>query len=249
MAEKRRAALLIKLVLFTAVLGYGWFCGTSPLVASVVAASWRSLFAAPAHPAGSSFTPGPLSPAFSPEVRRWEPQIMHWSAAYQLDPNVIATLMQIESCGDPHALSPAGAQGLFQVMPFHFQDGDDAFDPQTNAARGLAYFADSLKQAGGDLGQAFAAYNGGQSLIGLPQADWPNETVSYYQWATGIMGDVRAGRVPSPTLQHWLDAGGSALCRQAAQAETQGTVAARPAGAGPEPRMGERPRAAASGLS
>ena len=52
-----------------------------------------------------------------------------------LDPDIIATIIQIESCGNPAARSTAGAQGLFQVMPFHFEETNvnkltnPAFDP------------------------------------------------------------------------------------------------------------------------
>ncbi|MBI3361154.1 MAG: hypothetical protein HY023_08590, partial [Chloroflexi bacterium] len=41
-----------------------------------------------------------LSPLFTPEVRHWEKDIVKWSAAYGIDPNLVATVMQIESCGN-----------------------------------------------------------------------------------------------------------------------------------------------------
>jgi hypothetical protein len=104
---------------------------------------------------------GVLSPLFTPEVLHWEPRIVAWSAQYGVDPNLAAIIMQIESCGDPGAVSSAGAQGLFQVMPFHFVAGENPQDPDTNAARGLKYFTDRLVQTNGDVGRAFAGYNGG----------------------------------------------------------------------------------------
>ena len=78
-----------------------------------------------------------LSPVFSAEVQSWRSDILRWSNIYNLDPDLIAAVMQIESCGHPSVLSSAGAIGLFQVMPFHFQAGEDPFDPETNARRGL----------------------------------------------------------------------------------------------------------------
>jgi cell wall-associated NlpC family hydrolase len=50
---------------------------------------------------------------------------------------VLAALLNIESGGDPHALSPSGAVGLMQVMPGHWQElanqfGADLWDPWTN---------------------------------------------------------------------------------------------------------------------
>ncbi|MBI1856315.1 MAG: transglycosylase SLT domain-containing protein [Chloroflexi bacterium] len=50
----------------------------------------------------------------------WAAAISRWANASNLDPNLVAVVMQIESCGNPSARSSAGAMGLFQVMPFHF---------------------------------------------------------------------------------------------------------------------------------
>src|SRR3989344_2049690 len=101
-------------------------------------------------PADTFFThSGFVSPVFTPEVRRWTPFIMWWSAKHGVDPNAAATLMQIESCGDPNAVSVAGAQGLFQVMPFHFAEGENMTKSSTNAMRGLTYFRLRLKASEG----------------------------------------------------------------------------------------------------
>ena len=72
--------------------------------------------AAPAASAGA----GDIAPIFTPEIRYWAGSLVAWSAAEELDPNLAATVMQIESCGDPRATSRSGAIGLFQVMPYHF---------------------------------------------------------------------------------------------------------------------------------
>ncbi len=131
---------------------------------------------------------------------------------------LIATVMQIESCGAAQIASPAGALGLFQVMPFHFSGDEQPLDPEVNAARGLHYLARSLQLSGGDQAQALAGYNGGHGLIGRPRSTWPAETLRYVDWGMRILEDVRQSRLPSPGLQDWLDAGGAALCRRAAAA-------------------------------
>ena len=123
--------------------------------------------------------------------------------------------MQIESCGAPSAVSSAGAQGLFQVMPFHFAAGEDTLDPDTNAARGLAYLALGLARASGDAGLALAGYNGGHSLIGQDSSLWPAQTQRYWYWGTGIYQDAASGQPQSSRLQEWLQAGGTSLCAQA----------------------------------
>lgn len=156
-----------------------------------------------------------LSPIFTPSVLYWEDDILEWSEEYGIDPNAAATLMQIESCGDPDAESYVGAAGLFQVMPFHFAEGEDRFEPDTNALRGLEYFADGLDLADGHAGLAMAGYNGGHGLIGRAYENWPHETQRYYRWGSGIYREASAGWESSPTLESWLDAGGSALCETA----------------------------------
>jgi soluble lytic murein transglycosylase-like protein len=160
---------------------------------------------------------GVISPLFTREVQYWAPQILSWAAAAGVDPNMAATIMQIESCGDPQAVSSAGASGLFQVMPFHFTDGEDRFNPDTNAFRGLNYFAERMQQTGGDVGRAFAGYNGGHVAAGGTWDSWAPETQRYYTWSTGIFADVQAGNSSSETLNRWLQAGGAGLCQQAAQ--------------------------------
>jgi soluble lytic murein transglycosylase-like protein len=166
--------------------------------------------------------PGPAWPpipaAFTPEVQHWAPDIQGWAEEYRLPADLIATVIQIESCGHPEVVSPAGALGLFQVMPFHFAAGEDPFSPQVNAARGLRYLARGYELAGGEARQALAGYNGGHGMIGRAPALWPEETRRYVAWGTQILSDIDTGTLPSPGVAAWLEAGGASLCRQAADA-------------------------------
>jgi soluble lytic murein transglycosylase-like protein len=126
--------------------------------------------------------------------------------------------MQIESCGHPSTSSTAGALGLFQVMPFHFQSDEDPFHPQVNARRGLTYLRRSWELAGGDPRLALAGYNGGHGVIPRGPDQWPAETRRYVYWGTGILEDADRGGHQSPRLAAWLAAGGESLCQQAAVA-------------------------------
>ncbi len=163
-----------------------------------------------------SSAPAAISPLFTPSVQYWEAAIVRWSAAWGLDPNLVATVMQIESCGDPAARSHAGAMGLFQVMPYHFAAGEDPYQPGTNAARGLAYLQRALEARGGDVRLAFAGYNGGIAGAQRPESSWPAETIRYVYWGWGIYNDARAGKNSSARLDEWLSSGGASLCAQAA---------------------------------
>jgi len=159
---------------------------------------------------------GGIAPLFTREVQHWAPQIVAWAAEFGIDPNMAATVMQIESCGDPNAVSGSGAQGLFQVMPFHFSAGENMQDPDTNARRGMAYLAQGMQLTSGDTGLTFAGYNGGHGTAAKGWAAWPNETQRYYTWSTGIYQDAVVGSASSETLNQWLAAGGAGLCQQAA---------------------------------
>lgn len=160
-----------------------------------------------------------LAPVFTPEVQHWAGKIAEWSQTYGLDPNLVATVMQIESCGRPSAVSSSGAQGLFQVMPFHFTDVEKVKmqDPDVNAKRGMEYLALGLNRSSGNAGLALAGYNGGHSMIKRDSAFWPGETKRYWYWGTGIYADALNGQAESPRLKEWLQAGGNSLCQKAAR--------------------------------
>jgi hypothetical protein len=158
----------------------------------------------------------PIAPLFTPEVQYWARKIGKWSQQWGVDANLVATVMQIESCGDPQARSNAGAMGLFQVMPFHFASEEDPYQPNTNAARGLAYLKSAFEARGGDIRLALAGYNAGIAGAKRAESAWPAETVRYVYWGVGIYEDARAGKWSSPTLEEWLAAGGASLCGQAA---------------------------------
>jgi soluble lytic murein transglycosylase-like protein len=160
---------------------------------------------------------GGLSSVFTIEVQHWVNSIQKWASETGLDPNLIATVMQIESCGDMRAVSRVGAMGLFQVMPYHFFGTDDPYDPDTNAARGLAYLAKSLNKSGGDIRLALAGYNGGVGVIGRSELAWAEETQRYAYWGSGIYNDATTGATESARLLEWLAAGGASLCQQAHQ--------------------------------
>lgn len=159
---------------------------------------------------------GELAGFYAPPVLRWSTALENWSGQYGLDVNLVATVMQIESCGDPEALSFAGAAGLFQVMPFHFSPGEDSMDPGTNARRGLGYLKLSLDSAGGDVYKALAGYNGGIGVQQWDESQWPAETRRYANWGYRIYVEAASGASQSPALQEWLNSGGASLCDQAA---------------------------------
>lgn len=162
--------------------------------------------------------PQVIAPLFTSQVQYWRGDIARWSDTYEIDPNLMATIMQIESCGHPTVASGAGAQGLFQVMPFHFQAGEIMLDPNTNAFRSANFIRECSLYAGGDAGLTMACYNGGPSVVRRSFDSWPDETKRYYAWGLGIYIDAISHLNESDTLDQWLLAGGVNLCNRAAVA-------------------------------
>ena len=192
------------------------------IAAAVLAVAFRNpnsfpIPAAAGDPKRQSTLTSHISAIFTPEVQYWGSAITGWAAGAGLDPNLAAVVMQIESCGDPRALSSAGAIGLFQVMPYHFAEAEQPYSPDTNAARGLGYLGRALSAAQGDVRLALAGYNGGIGVIGRPDSTWPAETLRYAYWGSGIYAAARRGSGNSARLSEWLAAGGYGLCRAARQ--------------------------------
>lgn len=166
----------------------------------------------------------PLASLFTASVEYWEPAIQAWAQEFQLNPNLIATVMQIESCGHPYITSPAGAQGPFQVMPLHFEAGENQLDIGTNARAGLSHMKDCLNwttdldldgfaESVPNVGLALVCYNGGPGMI-YDEALWVDESYNYYRWGTGIWSDAAKGSTSSETLNVWLTSGGLGLCQR-----------------------------------
>lgn len=207
--------VIVVALLFASAASYT----TRLLVPAFTRAHQRAAALAPAGPTGGpAHAPGSIPGKLSAQIDTWGPHISRWAQAAGLDPLLVTVVMQIESCGHPGAISPSGAMGLFQVMPFHFQPADDPFDPDTNARRGLDYLARAWRASSGEARLALAGYNGGLGLIFRPETSWPSETQRYVHWGVGMLDDLRAGVDPSPTLQRWLSSGGASLCASAAGA-------------------------------
>lgn len=155
-----------------------------------------------------------LAPVFTSEIMYWREDILRWGLEKNLNPNLIATVMQIESCGHPYISSHAGAQGLFQVMPLHFGPGENHLNPETNAQAGLNHLQDCLNWTNYDIAVTLACYNGGPSVIGLSPDQWYAESQYYSRWGTAIYNEAAQGLDFSPTVNEWLGAGGTNLCRE-----------------------------------
>jgi soluble lytic murein transglycosylase-like protein len=196
-----------------ATLGVGTTAAARAPVQSNVASVEMAVVS---EPVASPSSTG-ISPIFTPEIQYWSGSIQQWAATANLDPNLVATVMQIESCGDPHATSRSGAMGLLQVMPYHFVAGENPYAPDTNALRGLSYLKRALDAAGGNARLALAGYNGGIGVITRGEWTWAAETARYVKYGFPIYEDALGGGTSSAALNEWYGRYGASLCRQAAQ--------------------------------
>lgn len=80
---------------------------------------------------------------------------------------LVYAVVEIESSGNPDAVSAHGAMGLMQLMPpTAAQCGlRQPFDPHDNLECGTAYLAQLLAQFDGNLSLAVAAYNAGPNAV------------------------------------------------------------------------------------
>lgn len=95
--------------------------------------------------------------------------ILDQSRKNGLDPWLFASLLQIESAYRKDVVSPSGAIGLGQLMPFTAEGlAVDPWDPQQNVAGSAKMLAGLLQGWNSDLDPrvlALASYNAGPSLV------------------------------------------------------------------------------------
>ncbi len=103
-------------------------------------------------------------------------QINNNASRLGIDPAIIFALIRQESMLDSHALSPAGARGLMQIMPATgqyiasklgepWQSERHLFNPDLNIRYGSTYYKQLLDRFSGHFALATAAYNAGPNRI------------------------------------------------------------------------------------
>jgi len=123
-------------------------------------------------PRSAAWTAGGLSAGqltsagLNAKVAAYAPQFAAAEAKYALPSGLLAAVAQQESGGNANAVSPAGAQGLMQLMPatakgmgVNALDADQAIDAAGKILSG------NLKEFGGSVDLALAAYNAGAGAV------------------------------------------------------------------------------------
>jgi hypothetical protein len=122
--------------------------------------------------------------------------------ARNLDPLLVKSVIWVESCFDPQAVSRVGAHGLMQLMPGTAADlgVTDRFDPAQNIRGGVHYLALMLERFDQQLDLALAAYNAGPGAVeryaGIPPFPETRHYVervnAHYQRHAGSSATARA---------------------------------------------------------
>lgn len=176
------------------------------------------------------------SPWIPDTVKYWEKPISEMAKRYDIDPNLIAIIITLESGGYPKATSEVNAKGLMQIMPLTAEDiakryvkkpqkKYDLHNPETSIEFGTAYLA-MLRNEYGTAKQGpswndtveliAAAYNGGFSAANaLEKGEGlrDTQTLSYSRDAFNMWRERHSET--SPTFDRWKERGGDELIQKA----------------------------------
>lgn len=108
-----------------------------------------------------------------PDQRIFLLKHVHYEAKRaDLPPELVLSVIHVESLFNRWAISSVGAQGLMQIMPFWLKEigreGDSLFDIKTNLRFGCTILRHYLDKEKGNLTRALARYNGSLGRFKYP---------------------------------------------------------------------------------
>jgi hypothetical protein len=112
---------------------------------------------------------------------------------YEVDPDLIRSVIKTESNFDAQAVSSKGAMGLMQLMPDTAKDlgVKNAYDPEENIMGGTRYLKTLLERYDGKVDLALAAYNWGMGNLENNPQRLPKETSNYIARVTAYYKDLK----------------------------------------------------------
>jgi hypothetical protein len=136
---------------------------------------------------GRNFIHQPLNVGFTQQDI--DAAIDEAAARHNVDPNLVRSVVKVESNFNPNAVSRKGAMGLMQLMPATARslNVSNPFDPQQNVDAGVRHLKKLLDNYGGDVRLTLAAYNAGAGAVarrgGIPHFA---ETQNYVRRITDL---------------------------------------------------------------
>jgi soluble lytic murein transglycosylase-like protein len=119
----------------------------------------------------------------------YEREITVVAREFGVDPALVRAVIHAESAFNETAVSPAGAQGLMQLMPATARELGvvNSFSAPENIRGGVHYLAKMLQRFKGDITLATAAYNAGPGAVGRHGGIPPYAETKAYVNRVGIL--------------------------------------------------------------
>ena len=113
---------------------------------------------------------------------------------YDVDADLIRSVIKAESNFEPQATSSKGAMGLMQLMPETAKDlgVKNAYDAEQNIMGGTSYLKSLLERYDGKLDLALAAYNWGIGNLERSPDRLPDETINYVARINSYLKEMKA---------------------------------------------------------
>lgn len=115
-------------------------------------------------------------------AKPYQTNIDQYAKRYRVDGALVKAVIAIESCYNPTALSPKGAQGLMQLIPATAERFgiSNSLNSKQNIRGGTRYLAWLIKRFDGNWQKALAGYNAGEGAVDKYKGIPPYKETQHY---------------------------------------------------------------------